>query len=551
MSAIVFVILQFMSKNASVTYDVIVIGGGVTGAGGARDCALRGLRVLLLERHDYAHGASGRNHGLMHSGARYAVTDPDSARECIEENEVLRRIACHCIEPTDGLFVTLPDDDLTYQATFVAACHQAGISAEVIDPQQALRLEPALNPEVRGAVRVPDASVDPFALTLANVMDARLHGAVTLTEHEVTGLLMAGGRVEGVRAVDHRTGQSHDYHASVTINAAGIWGAAIVRHAGIDIQMFPAKGTMLVYGKRLAQMVLNRCRRPANADILVPDGAASLMGTTSDRIAIDQVDDMRVTAAEVDALMCGGEQMVPQLAQTRLLRAFAGVRPLIASDDDPTGRSISRGIVCMDHDTRDGVEGLITITGGKLITYRKMAELATDLACRKLGVVAACTTAIQPLPGSQQRNVITGGFKPSGKSNASKRHGDCRRAIPAGDAFDRMSICECENVSIGEVRYAIEQMQAHDLANLMRRTRLGMGACQGKSCACRTANLLARLTGDADSAQRDLARLLDERWRGVRPVAWGSALRDAQLTAAIYQGLCGLDKAIGQKEEQP
>ena len=543
--------MPIVSNNEHATYDVIVIGGGVTGAGVARDCALRGLNVLLLERHDYNHGASGRNHGLMHSGGRYAVTDPDSARECIQENEVLRRIACHCIEPTDGLFVTLPDDDLDYQATFVEACRQVGISAEVIDPQQALQLEPTLNPDLRGAVRVPDASIDPFALTLANVLDARLHGAETLIEHEVTDLIVAGGRVLGVRALDHRTGQTHDYQASVTINAAGIWGAQIVRHAGIDIQMFPAKGTMLVYGQRMGQMVLNRCRRPSNADILVPDGAVSLMGTTSDRIDIAQVDDMRVTAAEVDLLMREGEQMVPRLAQTRLLRAFAGVRPLIASDDDPSGRSISRGIVCMDHASRDGMEGLITITGGKLITYRKMAELATDLACRKLGVDAACTTATQPLPGSQERNVITGGFKPSGKSNSSKRHGDRRRAIPATDALDRMNICECENVSIGEVRYAIEQLQAHDLANLMRRTRLGMGACQGKSCACRTANLLAQLTGDAQQAQCDLARLLDERWRGAKPVAWGNALRDAQLTAAIYQGLCGLDKAIGRKEVQP
>lgn len=92
--------------------DVIIIGGGATGAGIARDCALRGLSVTLLERHDIATGATGRNHGLLHSGARYAVTDPESARECIAENQILRRIARHCIEPTNGLFITLPEDDL-------------------------------------------------------------------------------------------------------------------------------------------------------------------------------------------------------------------------------------------------------------------------------------------------------------------------------------------------------------------------------------------------------------------------------------------------------
>ena len=124
-------------------YDVIVIGGGATGAGTARDCALRGLRVLLVERFDFASGATGRNHGLLHSGARYAVTDRESAAECIRENMILRRIARHCVEPTDGLFITLPEDDLNYQATFVRACREAGIGAEIIDPALARRMEPS------------------------------------------------------------------------------------------------------------------------------------------------------------------------------------------------------------------------------------------------------------------------------------------------------------------------------------------------------------------------------------------------------------------------
>ena len=167
-------------------YDIIVIGGGATGAGTARDCALRGLRVLLVERYDLAVGATGRNHGLLHSGARYAVTDEESARECIKENMILRRIASHCIEENDGLFISLPEDGLDYQATFVERCQAAGISAEIIDPKQAKLLEPSVNPALIGAVRVPDGSVDPFRLTLANVVDAKRHGATVLVYHEVT-----------------------------------------------------------------------------------------------------------------------------------------------------------------------------------------------------------------------------------------------------------------------------------------------------------------------------------------------------------------------------
>ena len=186
-----------MKTRDSQSSDVIIIGGGATGAGIARDCALRGLRVILVERHDIATGATGRNHGLLHSGARYAVTDAESARECISENQILKRIARHCVEPTNGLFITLPEDNLSFQATFIRACEEAGISAEAIDPQQARIIEPAVNPALIGAVKVPDGTVDPFRLSAANMLDAKEHGAVILTAHEVTGLIREGATVCG------------------------------------------------------------------------------------------------------------------------------------------------------------------------------------------------------------------------------------------------------------------------------------------------------------------------------------------------------------------
>ena len=151
-------------------YDVIIVGGGITGAATARDCAMRGLRTLLVERGDICDGASGRNHGLLHSGGRYAVTDREGAEECIRENKILRRIASNCVEPCGGLFITLPEDDLAYQQTFVRACQNAGINAEIIDPDLARRLEPSVNPALIGAVRVPDGSVDPFRLCAANMV---------------------------------------------------------------------------------------------------------------------------------------------------------------------------------------------------------------------------------------------------------------------------------------------------------------------------------------------------------------------------------------------
>ncbi|WP_077269812.1 anaerobic glycerol-3-phosphate dehydrogenase subunit A, partial [Klebsiella pneumoniae] len=329
--------------------EVIIIGGGATGAGIARDCARRGLRTLLIERHDIATGATGRNHGLLHSGARYAVTDNESARECISENRILRRIARHCIEPTNGLFITLPEDDLAWQQTFIDACQQAGIEATPLSPQEALRREPAVNPTLLGAVQVPDGTIDPFRLTAANMLDAREHGAQILTGCEVTGLLRRGDRVCGVQVYDRQLHQARTLYAGMVVNAAGIWGQRIAEYADLRITMFPAKGSLLILDHRINNLVINRCRKPADADILVPGDTISLIGTTSMHIPYDEIDDNRVTAAEVDTLLREGEKLAPVMGRTRILRAYSGVRPLVASDNDPSGRSVSRGIVLLDH----------------------------------------------------------------------------------------------------------------------------------------------------------------------------------------------------------
>ncbi len=523
-------------------YDVIVIGGGATGAGTARDCALRGLKVLLVERFDFTHGATGRNHGLLHSGARYAVTDKESATECIKENMILRRIAANCVEETGGLFITLPEDDLAYQQTFVDSCLAAGISAEAIDPDLARRLEPSVNPSLIGAVRVPDGAIDPFRLTMANISDARSHGADILTYHEVTGYIRTGQRVEGVVMADHRNGgEEVRATADVVVNAAGIWGHLLAEMAGVSVKMFPAKGALLVFGHRVNNIVINRCRKPANADILVPGDTVCVIGTTSDRVPFDSVDRMEVTPDEVDVLLREGVMLAPSLATTRILRAYAGVRPLVASDDDPSGRSISRGIVCLDHATRDGLEGFVTITGGKLMTYRLMAEWATDTVCRKLGRDGLkCQTAELPLPGSEPDTRDFSSASAGAKASAG-RHGTLSARIPADNPADEALVCECEEVSVGEIEYAIDNLNVDNLLNLRRRTRLGMGTCQGQLCICRAAALLEKRDNCASRHLRGIAQFVNERWKGMRPVAWGDNVAEAQFTAWMYGGVAGLD----------
>lgn len=528
------------------TADVIIIGGGATGAGIARDCALRGIDCILLERRDIATGATGRNHGLLHSGARYAVKDRESAEECIIENKILRQIARHCIDETEGLFITLPEDDLAYQKTFIDACTASGIEAVAIDPQLAKVMEPSVNPALVGAVVVPDGSIDPFRLTASNMLDATENGAKVFTYCEVKGLIQEGGKVIGVKVYDHKNRVERQFFASVVVNAGGIWGQGIAEYADLKIRMFPAKGALLVMGHRINKMVINRCRNPADADILVPGDTISIIGTTSSRIPYDQIDNMVVTPEEVDILFREGEKLAPSLRHTRVLRAYAGVRPLVASDDDPSGRNVSRGIVLLDHQERDGLDGFITITGGKLMTYRLMAEWATDLVCKKLKKSTRCTTAEKPLPGSSESRAETNSKVISLPStirySAVYRHGSRATRLLDKERLDRSLVCECEAVTAGEVRYAVDELSVNNLVDLRRRTRVGMGTCQAELCACRAAGLMSRFeVATPRQSTTQLAAFMEERWRGIEPIAWGDAIREAEFTSWIYYSLLGLN----------
>lgn len=527
-------------------YDVIVIGGGATGTGVARDCALRGLKTILLERQDIATGATGRNHGLLHSGARYAVTDRESAEECIQENRILRRIASHCVEETGGLFLSLPEDGLEFQDKFVLACNVAGIETEIIDPKEALRLEPSANPNMIGAIKVPDGAVDPFRLSASNMIDAKNHGATISTYSEVIGLIIDKSSVVGVRYFDHKNKETKEVYASIVVNAGGIWGQRISEYADLKIKMFPAKGSLLIFGHRVNQMVLNRCRKPADADILVPGDTICLIGTTSTRVPYDEIDNMYVTPEEVDILIREGEKLAPELSHTRILRAYAGVRPLVAADDDPAGRNVSRGIVLLDHAERDGLEGFITITGGKLITYRLMAEWTTDLICKKLNINKACTTADTPLPGSTKGSEDVAlkimSIPSSIRKSLIHRHGDEAEKLHGNDVIKNSLVCECEEVSIGEVEFAVSNLNVNNLVDLRRRTRVGMGTCQGELCACRAAGLLCKTKkSEIKEAKDDLNHFLNERWKGIYPIAWGDSLRESQYASWVYEGICGLD----------
>src|SRR5512136_202013 len=191
--------------------NLLVIGGGATGTGVAWDAALRGFRVVLVEKRDLTHGTTGRYHGLLHSGGRYVVKDPQSAAECIAENRILRRTHTHCIEDTGGFFVATPEDEGDYPDQFKTACAKIGVPCNEISVAQALKREPLLNPRSSRAFEVPDGSADSFLATHATAQAAQIAGARILTYHEVVGLISEGGmgnqRVVGARVHDVARGE--------------------------------------------------------------------------------------------------------------------------------------------------------------------------------------------------------------------------------------------------------------------------------------------------------------------------------------------------------
>ncbi len=482
--------------------DVVVVGAGATGAGVARDLALRGIGVALVDRSDVAGGTSGRNHGLLHSGGRYVVKDTRAAEECIRENAILRRIAAHCIDPCDGLFVSLEGDDPTYADAFEKACAAAGIDARRIGPADARAREPLLAPTVREAFVVPDAAVDPFFLCLANVVDAAEHGAEVLIHHELRGVLCTGGRVTGVRLASLLDGSETELGCRVVVNAAGPWAGVVAQRAGVEVSLLLSQGTLVVTQARLVRGVVNRLRPPSDGDIIVPGGPVCLVGTTS--LAVPTPDDPRPARGEADRLIAQGAELVPSLATARVIREFAGIRPLYQDRGSAAdGRAVSRGFAVLDHSKRDGLDGFVTVVGGKLTTYRLMAEQVSDLVAARLGNEQPCTTAGTVLPGSE---AVDGARwpdeMPGWEARALlSRHGSrafdlVSEEVERGGKLEGLSfVCLCESVPEAEVRWAIRHLFARTLDDVRRRTRVGMGPCQGMTCGPRTVAVLAQELG--------------------------------------------------------
>ncbi|WP_321495128.1 FAD-dependent oxidoreductase [uncultured Desulfobacter sp.] len=494
--------------------DVIIIGGGATGCGIARDLALRGIGHHLIEKGDFAAGATGACHGLLHSGGRYAVSDAVAAGECIRENKILGKIAEKCVEQTGGLFVRLPEDPEQYRDKFLESCNMIGIETKLLTAEKALKLVPRLNPELKEAVHVPDCSIDPFRLCMLNAITSRNRGGVFHIHHEMFAFIEEKGRLVGVKAKNCFTGEVKSFRGKVIINAGGAWARKIANLAQKDVPMSLSKGSLVITNHRLTNLVINRLRPPSNGDIIVPNEAVCLAGTTA--IKVVEPDNLAVGADEVDIVTKEATRLLPDFKTTRLIRAYTGVRPLLAACSDEDSRSISRGFRIINHEN-----GMYSILGGKLTTYRLMAEKIVDTVLEDVfQKKIPCRTAELPLEGQEYLS----GYP------LSKRLRDMKDIV-----------CGCELVTRKDVESVIQRIETKSIGDIQHRTRLGMGPCQGGFCTYRALGIIqerGKIT--TEESMETLKAFLQKRFRGIRPALWGNQLQEEQLVEGIYLNLMNM-----------
>ena len=515
----------------TVETDVLIIGGGMTGAGIMRDLALRGIRSTLIERRDLCAGASGGNHGLLHSGARYVSNDRESAIQCCRENKLLRDLARRCIESTGGLFVAVDGDDPDFAAAFPRWCSAAGIGCEPVTPGEARRLEPHLSERIIAAYRVDDATIDPFRLALQQVAHAgSLTGSTYRPHTDLISFEQQDDRLTSAICQDSRTGTLLRIRARQFVNAGGAWAGRIALLAGCpNVGLLYSKGTLLISYDRMTSHVINRLRPPGDGDILVPGGTVSVLGTTS--VRIDDPDLAAPTVAEVDRNIAEGAMMLPVLATARYLRAFSRVRPLLPAGDDGDDRHAVRGFALYDHQDQ-GLSNFCTITGGKLTTFRLMAEQAADLVAARLGNSAPSRTDSIPLPEDDSCRWTEPGAAP-------------RYWHQAGDRDD-MVLCECEMVpqsAIDEIIRCAPGAEAEmTLEAIALRSRAGKGPCQGSFCGIRIASYLYDRGHYRDkTGLQHMRDFFNERFKGMRTVIRGPQAAQMELAEALHCGVLGLD----------
>lgn len=506
--------------------QVLIIGGGVTGIGIAWDLTLRGIGCVVVERDDLCAGTTGRCHGLLHGGGRYAVSDPTTARACAEENRIIRKIAGPLVEEGPGLFVALESDPEGYRERFASCARGAGVRTEMLAPRDIMKRAPLISNEVVAGFTTDDAAIDPFALVyhLARCADER--GARIINHAEVVELK------EGEAKVRHLDGSIERVGFDVCVDAAGPWVGKTSSPGEPPVQLAHTRGTMIVFSERIFDGIVHRLRPPSDGDIFVPNQTATIFGTTSVLVDDDGFRRPCPSTKEIGLLVREAAELCPTSGSMRMIRSYSGVRSLIAEPSSQrAGRQLARTHVVLDRGN------LVIVAGGKLTTFRRMAEETADLVCRKLGVRARCTTAREPILGPGEMVPDRWSAAAFVDERVLSRHGGSLATGTEGPL-----LCSCEGVRTSEAALMVRTGWVRSLDDLRRRTRLGNGSCQGTQCASRAVAVLFRELQGSDCEIKnsfydpvgDLGRFLTSRLHGATLTRDENQLRQLMLLYKVY-----------------
>ena len=399
--------------------DLVVIGAGITGAGIARDAAMRGIRTVLVDKSDFGSGTSSRSSRLVHGGLRYLEHYHwRLVFEASRERRTLLRIAPHLVRPRSFLFpihrrsrVSRPQLAAGLWLYDLLALFRNVRRHQMLSKRALKRAEPMLKArDLRGGARYFDAQCDDARLTLANVRDAHRHGALVANYVRVDELETADGLVRGVRATDLVTGEPLALRALVVVNATGPWTDMMRAAYGEEPVLRATKGAHVVVPRhRVGNREALTITSPIDGRVMfiIPWGDLSYIGTT-ETITDAAPDEVTADAKDVVYLLRSANALFPEarLTPADVVATWAGLRPLIKSRDDQHSGAVSR-----EHRCLEGPSGLISIVGGKLTTYRAMAAEVVDLVANRLHqldgrpVPARARTERERLPGGEAHDV--------------------------------------------------------------------------------------------------------------------------------------------------
>jgi glycerol-3-phosphate dehydrogenase len=490
-------------------FDVLVVGGGAVGVGIARDVALRGFRVALVEQTDIASGTSSRPTRLIHGGLRYLEQlDFGLVRGDMREREILLRVAPHLVVPLPFLMpmygagaVERAKLRAGMQLYDLLSYDKSLPTRRWLDREQTLRAERSLNPDrLQGAWRFFDAQVPLVErLVVETALDAAAEGALIVNHARVVRFARdAGGRVTGARVEDRRTGRALDVRAAISVNATGPWLDLTTGELRLGRRRLLrlTKGVHLVTpsGTRNANVLF--ARSDGRLFFVVPWLGYSLVGTTD----TDYTGDPAVAAAteeDVDYLVREATRAFPGAPFGHIYYTWAGVRALVREDDVAEGK-VSRKHALLDHERAEGVPGIVSVLGGKLTAYRGIAEQVGDFVARKLGRTAPGYSDRRSLPGGRLGTLepyVADEVWPWAESLGLDReqaehlgrvYGSLAPSVlrlAEDDRRLRQRACADEPTILAELKRAVQDEWGVTLADvLLRRTTLGLGGGQALDC---------------------------------------------------------------------